>query len=106
MNDMEKITIPRLTYYDMGSEVVAFSSTRHGGYSVGQYGEFNINAFCGDEPSAIAKNRDALCQLLGIDNDRLLMPHQVPPVRSAETCRGSGTCWLARHRAAHREEGC
>ena len=77
MNDMEKTKMPRLTYYDMGSEVVAFSSTRHGGYSAGQYGEFNINAFCGDEPSAIAKNRDALCQLLGIDGDRLLMPHQV-----------------------------
>lgn len=74
---MEKTKMPRLTYYDMGSEVVAFSSTRHGGYSVGQYGEFNINAFCGDEPSAIAKNRDALCQLLGIDGDCLLMPHQV-----------------------------
>ena len=69
--------MPRLTRYDMGAEVVAFSSTRHGGYSAGRYGEFNINAFCGDEPSAIAKNRDALCQLLGIDNDRLLMPHQV-----------------------------
>lgn len=77
MNNMEKTKMPRLTYYDMGSEVVAFSSTRHGGYSAGQYGEFNINAFCGDEPSAIAKNRYALCQLLGIDGDRLLMPHQV-----------------------------
>ena len=57
--------------------MVAFSTTRHGGYSTGQYGEFNINRFCGDDEDAIAHNHKALCLLLGIDNNRLLMPHQV-----------------------------
>lgn len=68
---------PILTQYDLGPQVIAFSSTRHGGYSRGSYGDFNINHYCGDDEDAIARNREALCHLLGIDDDRLLMPHQV-----------------------------
>ena len=71
------MTHPQLRYYDFGEGVTAFSSTRRGGYSQGNYGEFNINRYCGDEPQAIARNREALCQLLGINDERLLMPHQV-----------------------------
>ena len=68
---------PQLDYYDMGSGIVAFSSTRHGGCSKGSYAEFNINHYCGDSEEDIRQNRRALCQLLGITDDRLLMPHQV-----------------------------
>ena len=68
---------PKLVYYDLGTEVTAFSTTRHGGYSKGNYAELNINRFCGDDEACIRKNREALCTLLGISDDRLLMPHQV-----------------------------
>lgn len=68
---------PQLDYYDFGNEVTAFSTTRHGGYSTGNYAELNINRFCGDEETCIRKNREALCSRLGISDDRLLMPHQV-----------------------------
>ena len=68
---------PVLHYYDFGQDVVAFSSTRQGGYSDGNYGQFNINRYCGDSVEAIAKNRQALCQQLQIDDSHLLMPHQV-----------------------------
>ena len=61
----------------MGGGVTAFSTMRQGGYSRGNYGEFNINRYCGDEQDAIRKNREALCHLLGITDDHLLMPHQV-----------------------------
>lgn len=71
------MTQPSLTHYRLGTGVVAFSSTRHGGYSQGHYAAFNINNYCGDDPSAIQKNREALCHLLGIEDKRLLMPHQV-----------------------------
>ena len=71
------MTQPSLTHYQLGTGVVAFSSTRHGGYSQGHYAAFNINNYCGDDPAAIQKNREALCQLLGIEDKRLLMPHQV-----------------------------
>lgn len=72
-----KMIHPELRYYDFGEGVVAFSSTRRGGYSKGNYGEFNINRYCGDDPQAIAQNREALCQLLGISDDQVVMPHQV-----------------------------
>ena len=65
-----------LLNYDMGPRVKAFSTTRKGGYSQGSYGEFNINRYCGDDASAIQKNREALCRLLGVEEHRLVMPHQ------------------------------
>ena len=69
--------MPQLDYYDIGTSVRAFSSTRHGGCSKGNYATFNINHYCGDSEEDILKNREALCQLLGISNDHLVMPHQV-----------------------------
>ena len=68
---------PKLHYYNIHQDVLAFSSTRQGGYGKGLYGEFNINRYCGDCQEAIQQNRKALCQLLKIDDRHLLMPHQV-----------------------------
>lgn len=68
---------PQLAFYDIAPELLAFSSTRHGGYSQGNYGAFNVNLYCGDRPEDIEDNRKALCQLLKIDQDHLIMPHQV-----------------------------
>lgn len=59
------------------NEVVAFSTTRHGGVSRGRYGDLNINPYCGDDATAIGDNRAALCRKLGIDDDHLVLPHQV-----------------------------
>ena len=67
----------QLTTYDIDRRVTAFSSTRHGGYSQGNYGDFNVNRYCGDDPEAIARNRKLLCKTLDISEDRLVMPHQV-----------------------------
>jgi hypothetical protein len=75
---------PQLDYYDMGPEVVAFSSTRHGGCSKGNYASFNINRYCGDDEESIRRNRVALCQTIGIDEDRLVMPHQVHQTKVAK----------------------
>lgn len=68
---------PQLDYYEMGPEVVAFSSTRQGGCSKGNYASFNINRYCRDDEEAIRQNREALCQLLDVSDSRLVMPHQV-----------------------------
>ena len=61
----------------MGTGVTAFSTTRQGGCSTGNYAAFNINGYCGDDEVHIAANKVALCSLLGIDSNRLVMPHQV-----------------------------
>ncbi len=81
--------LPKLDYYYMGSDVTAFSTTRHGGYSAGRstseanYADFNINHYCGDDDEHIRKNREALCSLLGISDNHLLMPHQVHLTKTA-----------------------
>lgn len=74
---------PELLFYNLHDDVVAFSTTRHGGCSKGKYAEFNINPYCGDNEDAIIQNRKSLCRLLDIDNDRLIMPHQVHLDKSA-----------------------
>lgn len=68
---------PQLTYYHLGSHIVAFSTMRHGGCSRGNYASFNINAYCGDDPASISENRHALAALLAIDEGHIVMPHQV-----------------------------
>lgn len=67
---------PVLSFHDVSPMVTAFSSTRHGGCSAGNYGEFNINEYCGDDVEALSRNRELLAQELGISADRIVMPHQ------------------------------
>ena len=69
---------PILNYYNLAPSVTAFSTTRQGGVSQGNYASLNINAYCGDEPEAIMENRRLLCRHLGLEDiSRLIMPHQV-----------------------------
>lgn len=75
--------LPQLNYYELEPDVVAFSTTRHGGCSTGSYASFNINRYCGDSEEHIRKNREALCRLLDISDSRLLMPHQVHEAKVA-----------------------
>lgn len=75
------MTEPQLTYYPLGEGVTAFSTTRHGGFSRGNYGAFNVNRYCGDAPEAIRQNRRLLSLKLGVTDDRIVMPHQVHGVQ-------------------------
>lgn len=69
---------PRFLHYDLGPRVTAFSTTRHGGCSQGNYAAMNVNAFCGDRPEAVVRNRELLSSVLGLDGpERLFIPHQV-----------------------------
>lgn len=72
----------RLTYYDMSPEVVAFSTTRHGGVSQGNYASFNVNEYCGDAPEHVADNRLLLAGELGVPADHIIMPHQTHGVET------------------------
>lgn len=65
-----------LTYYDVSSDATAFSTTRHGGFSRGAYGEMNINSYCGDEPHAIDKNIELLSSKLNVKKENFIIPHQ------------------------------
>ena len=57
--------------------IFCFSTTRHGGYSAGEYASFNCNGFCGDSPENVQKNRELLCSLLPGKKKELIIPHQV-----------------------------
>jgi YfiH family protein len=70
------MTTPVLKYYDISPDVIAFSTTRHGGYSKGDYASFNANMYCGDREADVIKNREALCEEIGIPSGRLILPHQ------------------------------
>lgn len=69
-------------YYKEIIGATAFSTTRHGGVSVGAYASFNANHYCGDDPKCVETNRSLLCRELGIDNDHLIVPHQTHDIRT------------------------
>ncbi|MCM1313428.1 MAG: peptidoglycan editing factor PgeF [Bacteroides sp.] len=65
-----------LQTYNMAPAVAAFSTTREGGHSRGNYSSFNVNPYCGDDPESVRLNRNMLCTSLGISHDKLIIPHQ------------------------------
>lgn len=56
--------------------ISCFSTTRHGGYSKGNYASFNCNGYCGDNPADVARNRELLCRSLAAEPVELVIPHQ------------------------------
>lgn len=69
--------IPVLTYYNIHPNATAFSTTRHGGVSKGNYGEFNINLYCGDNAEHIVANKESLAETLGVKSERIIQAHQI-----------------------------
>jgi len=71
---------PQLLSYDdffsAEGRVTAFSTTRHGGCSLGNHGAFNINRYCGDRPEHVDRNRELLCRRLNLPDGHIVMPHQ------------------------------
>lgn len=72
---------PELLTYDLGQGACAFSTERRGGYSEGPYASFNANAYCGDDERMVRLNRDLLCESLGLETSRLIIPHQIHGAR-------------------------
>ena len=79
--------------YDLANpQVKAFSTTRISPFScsatelrdMGAYAAFNVTDYCHDKPSRVQRNREWLAQTLGIDNVRLVMPHQTHSDRVME----------------------
>lgn len=73
---------PVLNYYNLSDDVKAFSTTRHGGVSEGNYASLNINEYCGDSKDNTDTNRLLLANELGIDVNHIIMPHQTHGVES------------------------
>lgn len=73
---------PVLNYYNLSDDVKAFSTTRHGGVSEGNYASLNINEYCGDSKANTDANRLLLANELGIDTNHIIIPHQTHGVES------------------------
>ena len=74
---MSMKTAEQLHLYPMPKEgVTAFSTTRHGGRGSGAYGTFNCTPYTGDEPSVVLANQELLCKLVGVTEERLIIPYQ------------------------------
>lgn len=73
---------PVLNYYNLSDDVKAFSTTRHGGVSEGNYASLNINEYCGDSKANTDANRLLLANELGIEANHIIMPHQTHGVES------------------------
>ena len=67
----------KLLEYTLAPEVRAFSTMRSGGFSKGNYGEFNANAFCGDDKEAVRNNRKILATEIGIPQENFIYTHQI-----------------------------
>lgn len=67
---------PVLHYYDISNEVVAFSTTRHGGVSKGKLATLNINPYRGDDPTAVTANLQAVATEIGVAADKIVRLHQ------------------------------
>jgi YfiH family protein len=68
---------PVLTYYDVAPNVCAFSTTRHGGVSKGNYASLNIHLFQHDNFYDVHRNRQILLSELNVQSKDLFMPRQI-----------------------------
>lgn len=66
MNDPAGHWSPILPDWPAPSWVRAVVTTRSGGYSSGPYSSLNLGTHCGDEPEAVARNRDLVATRLGV----------------------------------------
>ncbi len=63
--------------YSLDNRVRAFSTTRKGGVSTGNYSSFNISYYCNDRLKNVQENRNRLSLLLDIPSERIIVPRQV-----------------------------
>lgn len=78
----------KILKYPTDANVLAFSTMRHGGAGGGSYSSFNITHYCGDNPENVSANRAILCSHLGIEEEKLILPHQTHGTEILEIDRG------------------
>lgn len=56
--------------------IFCFSTTRHGGFSEGNYASFNCTPYTGDDEEAVRRNRELLCSSMPCRPVELIIPFQ------------------------------
>lgn len=73
-----------MKYYQIDNQTIAFSTERGCLAPCQPYDGFNITYYTDDDPKHIAACRNMLCEVLGIDNERLILPRQIHDTKIAE----------------------
>ncbi|WP_296107961.1 peptidoglycan editing factor PgeF [uncultured Corynebacterium sp.] len=63
--------------HDQSPKVRKVFTDRNGGISTGAYASFNLGDHVGDDPAAVAQNRQRLADVLGLDVGRLVFMEQI-----------------------------
>lgn len=62
--------------YSLGEQITAFSTTRYGGISKGNYASMNCTPYTGDDTQAVQSNQRLLCTALHCQPSELIIPYQ------------------------------
>lgn len=73
-NQIEMLQFPGL---NQDCNIFHLITTRQGGVSQGNYATMNPAVHVDDDPEAVRKNRELLCEALAIPEDHLVTPTQV-----------------------------
>lgn len=71
-----------MLFHNIHSEVIAFSTTRQGGVSIGNYASMNCTPYTGDDIEAVQRNQELLCTALHINKEQLIIPCQTHSVNA------------------------
>lgn len=58
------------------TNLIAFTTKRKGGVSLGNYDSLNLCHYVNDNPEHVTRNREIVCEQLGIDSVQLIFPRQ------------------------------
>mgnify|MGYP003482355312 FL=1 len=71
-----------MIFHNLQTQVTAFSTTRNGGVSKGDYASMNCTPYTGDDLEAVQRNQQLLCTALHIEKDQLIIPYQTHSVNA------------------------
>lgn len=71
-----------MLFHNLHTQVTAFSTTRNGGVSKGDYASMNCTPYTGDDLEAVQRNQQLLCAALRIEKEQLIIPYQTHSVNA------------------------
>lgn len=71
-----------MIFHSLHTQVTAFSTTRNGGVSKGDYASMNCTPYTGDDIEAVQRNQQLLCTALHIEKEQLIIPYQTHSVNA------------------------
>ena len=71
-----------MIFHNLHTQVIAFSTTRNGGVSKGDYASMNCTPYTGDDLEAVQRNQQLLCTALHIEKEQLIIPYQTHSVNT------------------------